>query len=162
MTVSITGTEAESAKALQERLLIQDVFLLRCEADGAGPPFAPTEPVTVEADFEWAYEGSNGSTENFSITANVASYEILTFHVRATLLVTYKRLAGPQPRPEEAEAFAKSQALLAGWPYLRELVQNMTARMGLPTESLPVLRLVLEAKRKTKVRRNKKPPGKAS
>lgn len=122
----------------------------------------PAEPVTVEADFAWAYEGANGSTEDFSITANVASHEHLTFRVRASLLVRYKLLDGPKPGPEEGEAFAKSQALLAAWPYLREFVQNMTARMGLPTESLPVMRLVLETKQNTKARRTKKAARKAS
>ncbi|SPF31952.1 hypothetical protein SBA4_1060017 [Candidatus Sulfopaludibacter sp. SbA4] len=59
-------------------------------------------------------------------------------------------------RPEEGEAFAKSQGLLAAWPYLRELVQNTTARMGLPIESLPALRLVLQTTRKTQTLRKKK------
>jgi len=156
LTVSLTATEAESAKALQARLLLQDVFLWRCEADGAGPPVMPAEPVTVEADFEWAYEGSKDSTEDFSITVKVASYEKLTFHVTATFLVRYNLLVEPSPRPEEGEAFAKSQGLLAAWPYLRELVQNTTARMGLPIESLPALRLVLQTTRKTQTLRKKK------
>ena len=160
--VSMTAAEAELAKALQARLLLQDVFLWRCEADGAGPPVVPAEPVTADANFESAYEPAGGATEDFSVSVKVACHEQLTFHVKATFLIRYKLVAGPRPRPKEAEAFANTQALLTAWPYFREFVQNMTARMGLPTESLPVLRLVLQSSQKNQAQPTKKPRRKAS
>lgn len=42
---------------------------------------------------------------------------------------------------EEVEAYAKTTGAFAQYPYAREYLQSITARMGLPALTLPVLRL---------------------
>jgi hypothetical protein len=64
--------------------------------------------------------------------------------VDATLELVYSYPAdtAPLPSSEELQAFANTNALMNCWPYWRELVQNMVARMNLPPFVVPLLRYV--------------------
>ncbi len=42
---------------------------------------------------------------------------------------------------EDADAFARHNALFNAWPYWRELVQNTTVRMGFPPPLVPLLKV---------------------
>jgi len=46
------------------------------------------------------------------------------------------------------QAFADGNAMMNCWPYWRELVQSMVARMNLPPFVVPLLRYVPEKKKK--------------
>jgi preprotein translocase subunit SecB len=81
---------------------------------------------------------------DFAVTLKVVCCETLTFHIEATFLARYRFADRAKPPSKtEIEAFRKSHAVLAVWPYLREFVQTIAARMGFPTEPLPLLRLVV-------------------
>jgi len=58
------------------------------------------------------------------------------------LIYSYPLDTQPVPTPEELQGFADTNALMNGWPYWRELVQNMVGRMNLPPITVPVLRFV--------------------
>jgi hypothetical protein len=47
-----------------------------------------------------------------------------------------------QPSPESVTAFKDGNAVFNCWPYTREFVHNMAARMGLELPPLPLLRIV--------------------
>ena len=47
-----------------------------------------------------------------------------------------------QPRPESVTAFKDGNAVFNCWPYTREFVHNIMARMGLDLPPLPFLRIV--------------------
>ena len=80
---------------------------------------------------------------HFAVTLRVACSDALTFHIEATFLVRYRLAHRAKLASKiELEAFRKSHSVLAAWPYLREFVQTTAARMGFPTDPLPLLRLV--------------------
>ncbi len=58
------------------------------------------------------------------------------------LVYSYPTDTTPLPSPEELQAFASTNALMNCWPYWRELVQSMVARMNLPPFVVPLLRYV--------------------
>jgi hypothetical protein len=58
------------------------------------------------------------------------------------LVFSYPADTSPLPSSEELQAFANTSALMNCWPYWRELVQNMVARMNLPPFVVPLLRYV--------------------
>jgi hypothetical protein len=81
---------------------------------------------------------------NFAVTLRVVCDDPLAFHIEATFLARYRFVDQSKPVSKtELEAFPESHAVLAVWPYLPEFVQTIAARMGFPTEPLPLLRLVL-------------------
>lgn len=64
--------------------------------------------------------------------------------IEATYSLDYSLTAPPPPPAERARffgAFAEVNATFNAWPFLRELVQSVTARMGLPPLTLPVYRV---------------------
>ena len=54
------------------------------------------------------------------------------------------------------EQFASLNGIYNAWPYCREFVQNTIVRMGLPSLSIPVFRIVEPAERKTVKRKTTK------
>lgn len=143
-TIALKKREAEQAAALQTKLKLQDVSLYRSEAAGAGPPIGMVEPVQLRAEIDSEVDQSDSTGVSFGVTLRVACDDRLTFHIEATFLVRYRFAEQAKPASKtELEAFRKSHAVLAVWPYLREFVQSTAARMGFPTEPLPLLRLVL-------------------
>lgn len=143
-TIVLKKREFVQAGALQARVQLQDVSLYRADAAGSGPPVSTVDPVRLSAELDSELENRDSKGMAYSVTLRVASDETLTFHIEATFLARYRFIGQADSASKaESDAFGKSHAVLAVWPYLREFVQNTAARMGFPTEPLPLLRLVL-------------------
>jgi len=143
-TIALKKREIERAAALQAKLELKDISLYKSEAAGAGPPLGAVEPVRLSAELDSGVERRDSAGIDFAVTLRVACDEALTFHIEATFLSRYQFADRAKPASKiEIEAFRKSHAVLAVWPYLREFVQTIAARMGFPTEPLPMLRVVL-------------------
>jgi preprotein translocase subunit SecB len=142
-TIALKKREFEQAEALHAKLKLLDISLYKSEAAGAGPPLRPVEPVRLSAELDSEVEHKDSAGVDFAVTLRVACHDQLTFHIEATFLARYQFVDQAKPASKiEIEAFRKGHAVLATWPYLREFVQTLTARMGFPTEPLPLLRLV--------------------
>jgi hypothetical protein len=142
-TIALKKREFEQATALQARLQLLDISLYKSEAAGAGPPLGVVEPVRLSAQLDSEVEHRNSTEVHFAITLRVACDDALTFHIEATFLVRYRFADRAKLASKfELEAFRKSHSVLAAWPYLREFVQSTAARMGFPTEPLPLLRVI--------------------
>ncbi len=144
-TIPLRQREAKLAEALQAKLQLRDISLYKCEATGTGPPLGTVEPVRVNAELDSELDHADSSGIDYAVTLRVACDQPLVFHIHVTFLARY-RFGGlsKDASKSELEAFRKSHAVLAVWPYLREFVQTVAARMGFPTEPLPLLRLVLQ------------------
>jgi hypothetical protein len=70
------------------------------------------------------------------------------FEVAGRYALSYGLRSGYTPSQEQVDAFRAGNAVFHCWPYSRELVQNMTARMGLLIPPLPFLRLAPKITRK--------------
>ena len=146
-TIALKKREVERATALQAKLQLQDISLYKSEAAGAGPPLQAVEPVRLSAELDSEMEHRDSAGVSFAVTLRVVCDDPLAFHIEATFLARYRFADQAKPASKiELEAFRKGHAVLAVWPYLREFVQTITARMGFPTEPLPLLRLVLSEK----------------
>lgn len=63
------------------------------------------------------------------------------FKVVCRYALTYKLKPAYVPLQLELDAFRDGSAIFHCWPYTRELVQNLTMRMGLQIPPLPLLRI---------------------
>lgn len=91
------------------------------------------------------------------------------FEVACRYALQYALKADYTPSQEELGAFKEGNAVFQCWPYSRELVQNLTTRMGLQMPPMPFLRLAPKpVAKKPAVRRSspeqedavaEKPPG---
>jgi hypothetical protein len=142
-TIALKKREVEQAEALQAKLQLQHILLYKSEAAGAGLSLRAVEPVQLIAELDSELEHRDSAGVDFAVTLRVACDNPLTFHIEATFLARYRFADQAKPASKrELEAFRKSHAVLVVWPYLREFVQTTAARMGFPTEPLPLLRVV--------------------
>ncbi|MCL6544993.1 MAG: hypothetical protein K6T61_07180 [Bryobacteraceae bacterium] len=63
------------------------------------------------------------------------------FEVSCRFAVQYSLKEDYSPSEKELDAFKEGNAVFQCWPYARELVQNLTLRMGLHLPPLPLLRI---------------------
>jgi preprotein translocase subunit SecB len=61
--------------------------------------------------------------------------------IECTFLLIYKATTLEKLENDNFEAFGKTNGIYNAWPYWREFVQNMIARMALPPLTIPVFRL---------------------
>lgn len=95
------------------------------------------EPSVVQVDdlviYEIEYEiRSTDADENSALTALIG------------LSLVYRLEAGFEPKSEDLAAFGRVSVLYTAHPYLREILQSMASRMGLPSLVLDVLRSPLD------------------
>ncbi len=61
--------------------------------------------------------------------------------IEATYQLAYSITTVPGLTQAHYDAFAESNAVFNAWPYWREYVQNVLGRMGLPSLTIPTLKL---------------------
>jgi preprotein translocase subunit SecB len=71
---------------------------------------------------------------------NTESSETI-FSSTITFLLEYRKKRKRRFGDRELEAFSASGAVFTAWPYFREMIQNMVARMDLPNLTLPPVTL---------------------
>ena len=64
------------------------------------------------------------------------------FTITAAYLLLYKLESSEGLSQEHYDAFGRLNGLFNAWPYWREFVQTTTARMGLPSITIPVLHVL--------------------
>jgi hypothetical protein len=145
MSFSISKTQAEliAATEMRNHCDLQQVALLRCSVDGAGPVIVPARPTPLDVSFQAAYTPSNNPLE-VEIIIHVNGLPHLVFHIDVTILLKYEIAPGFVPTQEDLLAFSDLIAIGDAWPYAREFIQDLTSRMGLPTSPLPTLRIVAQ------------------
>jgi hypothetical protein len=145
MSFSITKTQAQlvAAKKMQDHCELQQVALLRCSVDGAGPVIVPARPTPLAVSFRAEYAATDNGLE-VEVIFHVDGDPHLVFHIDVTILLKYEIAAGFEPTEPHLLAFSDSMAIGDAWPYAREFIQEITSRMGLPTSPLPTLRVVAQ------------------
>jgi hypothetical protein len=73
------------------------------------------------------------------------------FKVACRYAVEYSLKPGFCPTQEQLDAFKEGNAVFHCWPYFRELLHNMTMRMGLQVSPAPFLRLAQKSESRPQV-----------
>lgn len=68
--------------------------------------------------------------------------EVEVLRIEAVYGVYYVLPPELQVEQQDVDAFAEQNGMFNAWPYLRELLANLSAKMGLPLPPLPLLRAV--------------------
>jgi len=164
LALQVTAEQAENSKRLVACASLELVRLIHVRAahmTAAGCPVkdAPEKPLPT------ASANLLSDTNRFRVIVQHVMHgerEVrgtVEVQVDATLELVYSYPADttPLPSPEELQAFANTNALMNCWPYWRELVQNMVARMNLPPFVVPLLRYVPPPQKKTPADAAQKP-----
>jgi hypothetical protein len=149
LALQVTAEQAENSKRLVGCASLESVRLIHVRAAHMTAGGCPVKSA-AEKPMPTATASLLSNTNRFRVVVQHVMHGqreakgTTEVQVDATLELVYSYPADttPLPSPEELEAFANTNALMNGWPYWRELVQNMVARMNLPPFLVPLLRYV--------------------
>jgi len=147
MQISQTKEQIAALSAFQQHCEIESITLQNCSAVRAksGTSFkAPftAKPVlsnvssimrdgtlTAEVSFEYSAWDSSEPPER-------------VFLVNCVFEASYRLIDGYGPSADEISSFTKGTAVFNCWPYAREFMRDITARLGHTAPALPLLRIV--------------------
>jgi hypothetical protein len=145
--ISQTPEQIKALTALQDNCEIDTITLESCSASRAkfhATPFK--EPFSVKP----ALSNTTSSVQGQYLVVEV-SFEYNAwdssepperlFKVDCTFEVSYKLRDNYHPTDEEKSSFTKGTAVFNCWPYAREFLRDLTARLGHQTPALPLLRI---------------------
>ena len=160
-----TKPEVELATRVSARVEIVDVFVVETVARRGPARGALPENLELNVNVDIAMDEEKLLIQVFPRFTLVARYddedsnEFLRIEARFALVYKVPSLTGL--KKENIEAFGQVNGLYNAWPYWREYVHSMTARMGLPSLKMPVYRVptaplkTTQRKARTKTARKK-------
>lgn len=148
-TISQGKDEVQAAHRFQVSAELKDVQLLDCSASSSESTAQLKGQLRLGLKMEPAVLNISEGEARFSVRIIVfgdladapADKEAHLFQVVCRYALVYELRAGYIPSQQELDAFKDGNAIFHCWPYTRELVQNLTMRMGLPIPPMPFLRL---------------------
>jgi hypothetical protein len=144
VAIDVTAEQIEAAKRLMALSTLEAIKLIHVRAAHMSAADCPVKAME-EKPRPYAKANMIEGTNQFRV---VVGHVIIGRHagttdlqVDASFELIYSIPADANPTPTELQAFADTNALLNCWPYWRELVHAMAARMELPPLLLPLFRL---------------------
>ena len=150
LALQVTAEQARDAKRLVAVASLELVSLIHVRAAHMTAPGCPVKNVE-EKPLPTATASLLSDTNRFRVVVQHVMHgdremksttEKVQVDATLELIYSYPADTVPLPSSEELQAFANTSALMNCWPYWRELVQNMVARMNLPPFVVPLLRYV--------------------
>ncbi|SPF52025.1 hypothetical protein SBA4_4800018 [Candidatus Sulfopaludibacter sp. SbA4] len=147
MQVSQTTEQIEAPSSVQANCEIQAVALQSCTVVRAKTGTDFKEPFSVRPALS-----NIASSHHDSLLAVEVSFEYAAwdsgepsqrlFAVNCTFEVVYHLKDGYTPGSDELNSFSRGTAVFNCWPFAREFLRDVTARIGHQTPVLPLLRIV--------------------
>jgi hypothetical protein len=166
-TIEQDRDTVQAAHHFQVSAKLQDVRLLDCSASVSAAELELEGQLRLGLTMETGTLSHSEGNALFWVRINIfgdpadgpEQPEHHRFEVACRYALAYDLRPGYSPSPRELDAFREGNAVFHCWPYSRELVQNMTMRMGLPIPPLPFLRLAPKiAPKKPTLKRTAKSP----
>lgn len=121
---------------------LQDIAVTGLHADFSRPANDTAGNVEVSWVLTWCREGSDVLIYDSAFTAADTVAKVL--EVRLTLEARYRVGDLEGYSSEHLDAFGQVSVLFTLWPYVRELLQSLTVRAGLPPLVLHTLRTPID------------------
>jgi hypothetical protein len=146
MRLSQTKEQIKALSAFQDHCEIDTITLQSCDATRAKAGAEFKEPFEVKpslTNISSSFQGKNFVVEvSFEYTAwDSSEPRERLFKVDCTFEVSYRLRDEYHPTEEEKSSFSKGTAVFNCWPYAREFLRDVTARLGHQTPPLPLLRI---------------------
>lgn len=143
MTTADIGESRHLAARVAGCADLLDIRLFAAGADLTSP-MAPDTQLASDLEVSPALERQDETTFvaalQFKVVITKADDKSEVASAQCDFRALYELPEGKDLSDDELEAFVRSVAMLAIYPYARELVQSLTSRMGLPPLVLPILR----------------------
>ena len=171
LTIDIGNLDTEIAARVAQRYVLTEIYLV--DAKISRDPLI-VSPETLSLEHKCYTEGLSPYDANkFLVRFRVAAFDgkepnKLIMSIEASFCTSYGEKSQPDPLiPDDdgstetllsyAEHFMTVNPISHAWPYWREFVQSMSARMGFPALTVPLLEIV---PKKSVAEKAKSPPPK--
>jgi hypothetical protein len=146
MRISQTKEQIRALRTFQDHCELEAITLQSCTATRAkaGSQFAePFEVKPALSNIASSVQGERFVVEvSFEYTAwDSSEPPARLFKIDCAFEVCYLLKDGHKPTDEEKSSFSKGTAVFNCWPYAREFLTDITARLGHQTPTLPLLRV---------------------
>ena len=153
-TKALKGVNKVAAGLLvSDRVQLKDVRLISCKCDQTPEATLGKKSYNIDYSTEVQVDKGNGYiivTAKFHFEAFAESRtQKPVILIDASFLLAYKVEHFEGLTQKGFKQFANLNGIYNAWPYWREFVQNTVTRMGLPSLSIPVFRIVEPPKAKT-------------
>jgi hypothetical protein len=147
MQISQTIKQIQSLSSLQAKCEIENIVLLSSSVVRAKAGTEFREPFSVKPSLSNTSSSFRGRTLVVEVSFEYAAWDSSEpperlFLVNCTFEVSYKVREGHTPTEDEVSSFSRGTAVFNCWPYAREYLRDITARIGHQTPVLPLLRIV--------------------
>lgn len=147
MRLSQTTEQIKALVSFQDHCEMDGITLQSCSASRAKAGAVFVEPFAVKpvlSNIASSFQGQKFVVEvSFEYTAwDSSEPSERMFKVDCTFEVLYRLRDDYQPTDEEKMSFSKGTAVFNCWPYAREFLRDITARLGHQTPALPLLRII--------------------
>lgn len=147
-----------------ERVQIQDVHLVETRARRGSVRKGQPLHLQFSVDVKTQVEEARSLVMVRPLLSLIAKYDETSdgeeaFRVEALFSLQYKINSAKGLSSTNYDAFGKTNGLYNAWPFWREYVQAMTARLGLPALTIPVLPPVSRAGRPSSAAPAREPGG---
>lgn len=144
---------ARHAQRFQLQANLEDVHLLDCASRTEEGFDLGEEELRLALQVDSALMRQEGQqvwiAVMVGITGKRKDSEASAFESHCRFALRYRLRDEYRASEEEIEAFREGNAIFHCWPYSRELLQNLTMRMGLDVPPIPLLRLAPKTAEKT-------------
>ncbi len=147
MQISQTKEQIQALSALQAKCEIRAITLLSCTVARAKAPTTFREPYSVKPALSNISFVRHGGGLIIEVSFEYSAWDSSEpperlFLVNCSFEVSYDLDEDYDPSPEELSSFSRGTAVFNCWPYAREFLRDITARIGHETPALPLLRIV--------------------
>lgn len=153
MLIEQSQEELNAAQVIQSKCELKQIVLAKCDVAAFGAEDQFKAPFKLH----FTHESSAALNErNLVIKArfdfksvDASEHGAPVFNLLCVYELAYALQDGCDPNLPQIDAFKRGNAVYNCWPYVREFVQNITARMGFQPPPLPLLRVKLKQEPKT-------------
>jgi preprotein translocase subunit SecB len=119
---------------------LRDIRIVKVEASSSPAPSGPLEP-RITFDTNAALVADNLLNVACIYTLTVNAGEVCAATINTVYLLTYE-VTGGKPSEQDIRHFANANGVYHSWPFLRQFLADMTAKMGFPPLTLPVFQVL--------------------
>lgn len=144
MSTTEGGIDLAAVSRVSRNVDLRDIRVIELAASCSPAPEGTLEPrITFEAESALVEVNQLNVKCDYSFTARSAG--VLAATIKVVYLLTYEVL-GDALEGRDVEQFSRVNGAYHSWPFLRQLLFDLTAKLGLPTLTLPVFQALPRAK----------------
>jgi hypothetical protein len=146
MQISQTSEQIKALSTFQGHCEIEGITLLSCTTSRAKAGTTFIEPFSVRPALSNISSSLQGSQFVVEVSFEYSAWDSSEpserlFLINCTFETVYRIQDDYSPSEDEKQSFSRGTAVFNCWPYAREFLRDITARLGHQTPVLPLLRI---------------------